>query len=76
MKVNRTFSIDLWIVKALQDKRNQSQFICDAIKTKLDGADDRNIEECSQRTLMIYLKNHPDTDSFLKRVLEQVLGRN
>lgn len=75
MKVNRTFSIDLWIVKELKDKRNQSQFVCDAIKSKLDGNNDRTLEGAEVRSLMIYLKNHKDCDSFIRRALESALIR-
>lgn len=72
MKVNRTFSVDLWIVKALQDKRNQSQFVCDAIKDKLDGIDS-NLSGAGVNSLMIFLKGHPECDPFIKQALEASL---
>jgi hypothetical protein len=75
MKVNRTFSVDLWIVKALQDKRNQSQFVCDALKSKLDGNDDLTLENAEVRSLMIFLKNHKDCDPFISRALKSALIR-
>lgn len=75
MKINRTFSIDLWIVKELRDKRNQSQFVCDALKSKLDGDHDKTLNDAGARSLMIYLKAHEDCDPFIKRVLEQSLAR-
>ncbi|AXQ65457.1 MAG: hypothetical protein [Circular genetic element sp.] len=70
MKVNRTFSIDLWIAKELRDKRNQSQFVCDAIKSKLDYSETYDISEASADSLMIWLKGHPDCDPFIKEMLE------
>jgi hypothetical protein len=73
MKVNRTFSIDLWIAKELRDKRNQSQFVCDAIKSKLDYSETYDISEASVASLMIFLKNHPNCDPFIKETLETSL---
>ena len=32
MKVNRTFSIDYYLVEQLQQRVNQSQTVCDALK--------------------------------------------
>jgi hypothetical protein len=72
MKVNRTFSIDFWLVKELLDKRNQSQFVCDAIKDKLDGIDS-NLMSASVNSLMIFLKGHPECDPFIKQALETSL---
>ena len=72
MKVNRTFSIDLWIVEELKAKRNQSQFVCDAIKYKLDDTY-MDISDASVSSLMIWLKNHPECDSFIKETLETSL---
>ena len=76
MKVNRTFSIDLWIVKELKDKRNQSQFVCDAIKTKLDGSSGSlGVADAPTRQLMAALMARDDCEPFVKRVLLQVLTR-
>jgi|TARA_R110000823_G_scaffold296550_2_gene416548 ribosomal 50S subunit-associated protein YjgA (DUF615 family) len=72
MKVNRTFSIDLWLAKELLDKRNQSQFVCDAIKDKLDGIDS-NLTGAGVKSLMIFLKGHPECDPFIKQALESSL---
>ena len=72
MKVNRTFSIDLWIAKELKDKRNQSQFVCDAIKYKLDNTH-MDISDASVSSLMIWLKNHPNCEPFIKETLETSL---
>lgn len=36
MKVNRTFSVDLWIVEKLESRVNKSQTVCDALKQFLD----------------------------------------
>ena len=74
MKINRTYSIDHWIAVELQKKPNQSRFVNDAIKNKLDGGS-KSIEEAGARSLMIYLKNHKDCDKFIKRAIESVMMR-
>ena len=74
MKINRTYSIDHWIAVELQKKPNQSRFVNDAIKNKLDDGSIL-IEEAGARTLMIYLKNHKDCDQFIKRAIESVMMR-
>lgn len=74
MKINRTYSIDHWIAVELQKKPNQSRFVNDAIKNKLDGGS-KTLEEAGVRSLMIFLKNHKDCDQFTKRLMESALKR-
>ena len=74
MKINRTYSIDHWIALELQKKSNQSRFVNDAIKNKLDGGG-KLLEDAGVRSLMIFLKNHKDCDQFTKRALESALKR-
>ena len=75
MKVNKTFSIDLWILKEMTGFKNKSQFVCDAIKTKLSSNTPVSIGTMSARQIMSVLRDHDDCDPFLKRVLEQSLSR-
>lgn len=75
MKVNKTFSIDLWILKEMTGFKNKSQFVCDAIKAKLSRNTPVSIGNMSARQIMSVLRDHSDCDPFLKRVLEQSLSR-
>ena len=75
MKVNKTFSIDLWILKEMTGFRNKSQFVCDAIKAKLSDEAPVSIGEMPVRQIMAALHAHSDCDPFLKRVLLQSLSR-
>ena len=78
MKVNKTFSIDLWILKEMTGFRNKSQFVCDAIKAKLSKKHDDapvSIGDMPVRNIMAALHAHSDCDPFLRRVLLQSLSR-
>ena len=71
MKVNKTYSIDLWIAREVQEKKNQSRFVNDAIKDKLNGSlSEINL---TWRQLAMHLKNHPETDRTLNDLLSKLL---
>ena len=71
MKIARTFTIDVWIARELQNKNNQSAYVNSAIKEKLDDATkELNL---TWRQLAMYLKNHPETDKTLADILLRLL---
>ena len=70
MKINRTYSIDHWIAVELQKKPNQSRFVNDAIKTKLDGSQRNSIKSASAEVLMWHLEEHKDCPAFVKRAIQ------
>jgi len=71
VKIARTFTIDVWIARELQNKKNQSKFVNDAIKDKLNGS----LAEINLtwRQLAIHMKNHPETDRTLCDLLTRLL---
>ena len=71
MKIARTFTIDVWVARELQNKHNQSAYVNSAIKDKLDDATkELNL---TWRQLAMHLKNHPDTDRTLADILLRLL---
>ena len=77
MKINRTFSIDYLAAKELKSKSNQSAFVNRAIHDRLAGSSgNQGASDMPHRQLLAILHAHKETDSFLKRVLTQVLARN
>jgi len=71
MKIARTFTIDVWIARELQNKNNQSAYVNTAIKEKLDDATkELNL---TWRQLAMHLKNHPETDRTLADLLLRLL---
>lgn len=74
VKVNKTFSIDLWILKEMTGFRNKSQFVCDAIKAKLSAEPSVSIADMPARQVMAALCAKDDVDPFIKRVLLQSLS--
>lgn len=71
VKIARTFTIDVWIARELQNKKNQSQFVNDAIKNRLDGVSADS--DLTWRQLAIFLKNHAETDRTLADLLTRLL---
>ena len=71
MKIARTFTIDVWIARELQNKKNQSGYVNSAIKDKLNS----NHAEINLtwRQLAIHMKNHPETDRTLSDLLTRLL---
>ena len=69
MKINRTYSIDHWIAVELQKKSNQSRFVNDAIRAKLDGFT-LDLSQATTFQLMVSLENRSDVDPFIKRCLK------
>jgi hypothetical protein len=75
MKINRTYSIDVWIARELQNKSNQSRFVNDAIREKLDRTTHDSIGFAPIRQLMAAITAREDCDPFIKKVLLQNLSR-
>ena len=70
MKINRTYSIDHWIAVELQKKPNQSRFVNDAIKAKLESSSGNSLRSASVDNLMWYLQGHQDCPNFVKRAIQ------
>ena len=76
MKINRTYSIDHWIAVELQKKSNQSRFVNDAIRAKLESSNGSiGVGEAPVRQLMAALTAREDCDPFIKQILMQSLTR-
>jgi len=76
MKINRTYSIDHWIAVELQKKSNQSRFVNDAIRAKLESSSGSGtVFDADARQLMAALTARVDCDPFIKKVLLQNLSR-
>ena len=71
MKVVQTFSAPMHLVMRMDEEigghRQKSQWICDAIKNKIDG--EGSIMNCSTRRLMAILTQRDDVDDHLKEEL-------
>jgi hypothetical protein len=71
MKVVQTFSAPMHLVLRMDEEigghRKKSQWICDAIKNKIDG--EESILNCSTRRLMAILHHRDDVDDHLKEEL-------
>ena len=52
MKVNRTFSIDYYLVELLKKRVNQSKTVCDALKAFLEDKTPEVSEEYMTKQLM------------------------
>jgi len=74
MRVNRTFSLDINTVQALQNKSNQSQFVDEAIVDKLYPAN-YDYRELSTQRLMAILRDREDLSDFVKRVINTELSK-
>lgn len=72
MKINRTYSVDHWVALELQKKPNQSRFVNDAIKAKLDGFT-LDLSQATTFQMMVSLENRTDCDPFIKRALQSVM---
>ena len=70
MKINRTYSIDHWIAVELQRKSNQSRFVNDAIKAKLESSNGNSLRTASADMLMWNLVQHNDCPNFVKRAIQ------
>jgi hypothetical protein len=86
MKVNKTFSIDLELIEELKKLRNRngglrnkSAYVNAAIWNKLHDEDEDahkynpRIQDATAKQLMIYLRDHEDCDSFIKRALQSAV---
>ena len=72
MRVNRTYSLDYNTIQSLNERvsaKYRSKFVCDAIKTKLYGADEIDVSQLSSRRLMAILSQREDVREFVKKVL-------
>ena len=73
MRVNRTYSLNINTINNLNDKisaKYRSRFVDDAIKSKLNGADDIDVSQLSSRRLMAILMERKDVREFVKKVLK------
>lgn len=73
MKTNRTYSIDVDVAKDLKQKRNQSQFVEDAIKAKLyPSGQTRHISEYKSYELISKLMKKFEFESMEYRLLNNM----
>jgi len=76
MRVNRTFSIPIELVRDLKKKHNQSETVTRALRKYLDpGETDSSIQHATTRQLMAALTARKDTDETLKQLLLQILAK-
>lgn len=76
MRVNRTYSLNINTVNNLNDKisaKYRSRFVDDAIKSKLNGAEDIDVSQLSSRRLMAILMQREDVREFVRKVLRTEL---
>lgn len=75
MKMNKTFSLDIELIRQLRSKKwNQSEEVCKALRVHL--SEDKEYELMSQidtRTLAIQLKNRDDMDKTLRNLIDMWL---
>jgi len=72
MKMNKTFSLDIELIRQLRSKKwNQSEEVCKALRVHLSP--DKEYELLSQistRNLVIHLKNRDDMDQTLRNLMD------
>lgn len=75
MKMNKTFSLDIELIRQLRSKKwNQSEEVCKALRVHLSP--DKEYELLSQistRSLAIQLKNRDDMDKTLIHLIDMWL---
>lgn len=72
MKTNRTYSIDIYVAKDLQQKSNQSQFVEDAIRAKLYSGGELSLHDAHKTTILHHLMRLYDQDSYEWKVIHDL----
>jgi len=75
LRINRTFSIPIELVRALKKKHNQSETVTRALRKYLDNQGESSIETASTRQLMAALLSRNDIDETMKALLLQILTK-
>jgi len=75
MKMNKTFSLDIELIRQLRSKKwNQSEEVCKALRVHLSNDKEYEIiSQISTRSLAIQLKNRDDMDGTLRNLLDMWL---
>ncbi len=75
MKMNKTFSLDIELIRQLRSKKwNQSEEVCKALRVHLSSDKEYEIiSQMSTRRLAIQLKNREDMDGTLRNLIDMWL---
>jgi len=72
MKMNKTFSLDIELIRQLRSKKwNQSEEVCKALRVHLNPDTEHNLlSQIDTRVLAIQLKNRDDMDKTLRHLID------